>query len=154
MKSVFSTSWKSSKQPRKQRKYRYNAPYHIVSKFLNVNLSKELRKKYQTRSVRVRSGDKVKVMVGGYRKHVGKVEKVDPKNSRVFVEKVEIVKKDGNKVMKPLEPSNLQIIELNTKDKRMFKRLQKDSTGAEQKKPAKVKAPVKEDKKKEGNIHG
>ena len=33
MKSIFSKSWVSSKQPRKQRKYRYNAPDHIKKKF-------------------------------------------------------------------------------------------------------------------------
>src|SRR3989338_176397 len=46
MKNKFSTKWKESKQPRKQRKYRANAPLHLRKKFVNVNLSKELRKKY------------------------------------------------------------------------------------------------------------
>ena len=47
MKKKFSESWKSSKQVRKQRKYRYNAPLHIKQKFVNVHLAKELRKKYK-----------------------------------------------------------------------------------------------------------
>ena len=42
MKKIFSKHWKSSKQPRKQRKYRAKAPLHIKRKLLNVNLSKEL----------------------------------------------------------------------------------------------------------------
>ena len=50
MKRKFSKSWKSSKQPRKQRKYSANAPLHLKRKLLSVNLSKELRKKYGKRS--------------------------------------------------------------------------------------------------------
>jgi len=34
MKKIFSTHWKASKQPRKQRKYRAKAPLHIKRKFL------------------------------------------------------------------------------------------------------------------------
>jgi len=123
MKNDFSKSWVSSKQPRKQRKYRYNAPFHIISKFLNVNLSKELRKKYGKRSLRVRTGDKVKVLRGNFRKHVGKVEKIDTSIAKVFVEKIEQLKKEGAKSLKPIDPTNLQIIELDTSDKRRLKRL-------------------------------
>ena len=46
MKSIFSLSWIRSKQPRKQRKYRHNAPLHIKKKFISVNFTKELREKY------------------------------------------------------------------------------------------------------------
>ena len=46
--------WKSSKQPRKQRKYIANAPLHIKIKLTGVNLAKELRKKYQKRSIPLR----------------------------------------------------------------------------------------------------
>jgi len=49
MKSKFSAHWKSSKQTRKQRKYRANAPIHVQRKLLSANLSKELRKKYEKR---------------------------------------------------------------------------------------------------------
>ena len=73
MKKEFSTSWIGSKQPRKQRKYRHNAPLHIKSKMMGSHLSKELRKKYGTRSVRIRKGDEVKIMIGKFKGKTGKI---------------------------------------------------------------------------------
>lgn len=125
MENDFSSSWVASIQPRKQRKYRYNAPLHIKAKFMHANLSKELRKKYGKRSIQVRKNDKVKVMRGSFKKHVGKVEKVNLNNEYVLVEKVEVMKKDGSKAMVKLHPSNLQIIEFETSDKRRFKNIKK-----------------------------
>ena len=77
MKSAFATTWKSSVQPRKQRKYQYNAPAHIKGKFLAAHLSKELKEKYGTRSIRVRVGDRVKVVRGTEKGKEGKVENAD-----------------------------------------------------------------------------
>ena len=61
MKAKFSKKWKSSKQPRKQRKYRAEAPLHVKHKLVSANLSKELRKKYGRRSFPLRKGDTVLV---------------------------------------------------------------------------------------------
>jgi len=47
MKQKFSTTWKASKQPRKQRKYSANAPLHIKRKMLSANLSKTLERETQ-----------------------------------------------------------------------------------------------------------
>ena len=69
----FSTAWKSSSKPKKQKKYLLNAPLHLKHHFVQVHLSKELRKKYNRRSISVRKGDKVKVMRGSFKKHEGKV---------------------------------------------------------------------------------
>jgi large subunit ribosomal protein L24 len=142
MKSDYSKTWVASKQTRKQRKYRFNAPFHTRSKFLHANLSKELRKKYDLRNIRVKKGDKVKILRGNHRKHVGKVERVDVARTKVFIEKVEMVKKDGNKSLKPFDPSNLQIIELDLSDKRRMKRSQSSSKES-------TKKQVKQDPKKE-----
>lgn len=132
MKSIFSKTWKSSIQPRKQRKYLYNATLNIRSKFLSVNLSKELRKKHGARSVRIRTGDKVKVMRGTFKSKTGTVEKVDLKNTKVFVTKMELTKRDGSKVKAPLNPTNLQIIELNlTDNKRKAKLTPKENKKSE-----------------------
>ena len=62
MNKKFSTSWKASKRPGKQRKYSANAPLHLKKKFVSVNLSKELRKKYEKRNIPVKKGDMVKIM--------------------------------------------------------------------------------------------
>lgn len=121
----WSNKWKGSKQVRKQRKYRYNAPLHVKQKFAKATLSKELRKKYGLRSLQIRKGDQVKIMVGQSRKTIGKVLRVDLKHERVYVEGVEIVKRDGTKKNHPINPSNLQIITLNLDDKKRKKILER-----------------------------
>ncbi|MBR9700852.1 50S ribosomal protein L24 [Candidatus Woesearchaeota archaeon] len=123
MKTSHSIAWKSSTQPRKQRKYRHKAPLHVKGTFLSAILVKELRDKQGTRRVRVRTGDKVRVMRGQFKGHEGKVDRVDTGAGKVFVAKAEFVKKDGaTKVPYPLEPSNIMIMELDTSDKRRFKK--------------------------------
>ena len=113
----FSTDWKSSTKRSKQRKYRINAPLHIKQKLAHSHLSKDLREKYGKRNANVRKGDKVKIMRGQFKKHEGKVERLDLKKSLVFVSGVEITKKDGTKKLLPSNPSNLMITELNLDDK-------------------------------------
>jgi len=118
MKREWSSAWKGSKQPRKQRKYRANAPLHLRRKFLAVHLSKELRLKYSRRAIPVRSGDKVKILIGSHHGRSGKVDRVDNRHSKVYITGIEAIKKDGSKTMPPLQPSNLMIIELNLGDKK------------------------------------
>ena len=114
----FSKSWKSSKKPSKQRKYRANASLSIKRKFLSVHLSKDLIKKYKTRNVIVKKNDKVKITRGQFRGKTGKILNVITKKSKVFIEGIENVKKDGTKAYYPMEPSNLVIIEPDLTDKR------------------------------------
>ncbi len=125
MKTKFSSSWIKSKQPRKQRKYRYNAPLHIKQKFVSAHLSKDLRKKYGKRSANLRKGDNVRIMSGQFKNKSGKVEEVDLKKTNIFVSGMEIVKKDGTKVRFPIHPSNLMITELNMDDKRRTERFER-----------------------------
>jgi large subunit ribosomal protein L24 len=126
MKQAFSTKWKASIQPRKQRKYVANAPLHTQGTFLHVHLSKALRDKHKTRVLRVRKGDKVKVLRGGNRGAEQKVDRVDTKNGRVFLQKMERAKKEGGVIPIPFSPSNLMITELDTTDKRRLKKANKE----------------------------
>ena len=116
--TTFSTTWKRSVQPRKQRKYVFKAPLHIKGKMLSAKLSSELRKKHSTRSMRVRKDDKVKILRGQFKGIIGTVDEVKIKAARIYVQKAEIVKKDGSKAKYPIHPSNVEIIELTTKDKK------------------------------------
>lgn len=125
MKTKFSKSWKASKQPRKQRKYIANAPLHIKHKFLAAHLSKDLIKKYKRRSLPVRKGDIVKIVRGQFKKKVGKIEKVLTKKTRVHIENIQNIKKDGSKTFIPIHPSNLIITDLNLEDKKRQKILKK-----------------------------
>ena len=121
MKSQFSISWKSSRQPRKQRKYLANATLHIKKKMVSANLSKELRKKYKKKSLPVKKGDLVKIMRGKFKNKKGKIVYVNLKLQKVEAENIQVKKQDGSKVNIRLEPSNLQIIELNLEDRKRNK---------------------------------
>jgi len=125
MKQKFSKKWKSSRQVRKQRKYKFNAPLHIRHKLLSANLSKELRKKYRRRNFPLRKNDTVKVMRGKFRGKTGKVNFVNLKNLKVGIEGIQIQKKDGTKVNAYINPSKLQIIELNLDDKERIQSLER-----------------------------
>ncbi len=118
MKSFFSTSWLSSTQVRKQRKYRYNAPLHIRHKFLSAQLSKELRKKYGKRSLPLRKGDEVLVMRGQFKKKKAKVVSLDLANTKITLEGLQHTKRDGTKVAVPLHPRAVQIQTLVLEDKK------------------------------------
>ncbi len=121
----FSNHWKSSKQKRKQRKFRFNAPLHIKKKFLSVKLSKDLKTKYKKRNIVIKKGDKIKVLRGGFKKQLGKVVKVNTKNSTVFIENMQNIRKDGTKNFYPINISNLMVLELNMEDKERKKVLER-----------------------------
>lgn len=113
----WSKCWRKSVKPRKQRLFTRNAPLHIKNKFLGCHLSKELREKHNFRSVRVKKGDKIKVLRGQFKGKLGTVERISIKKCRVFITGIETLKKDGSKSLYPLHPSNLIITELNKSDR-------------------------------------
>lgn len=112
MKSKYSSSWKSSVQPRKQRKFRANAPNHVRHRLLSAHLDKPLRDEYKRRSARVKKGDEVMIMRGKYKKLKGKVSKVDMKKLKIYIENIKIKKVSGQEVELPFDPSNVKIIKL------------------------------------------
>ncbi|MBL7100878.1 MAG: 50S ribosomal protein L24 [Nanoarchaeota archaeon] len=125
----WSKSWKSSKKPKKQRKYVYNLPLHIRKYLFSTLLTKELRKKYDRRNIPVRTGDKVKILRGQFKKKTGKIMDVDLKKIKVYIEGIENVKKDGSKAPYPIHPSNVMITEVNLDDKKRKKVLERKQKG-------------------------
>ncbi|MBD3247620.1 50S ribosomal protein L24 [Candidatus Pacearchaeota archaeon] len=148
MKKKFSKHWKASKKPRKQRKYRANAPLHIKKKFLGANLSKDLRKKHGKRNIELRKGDTVKIMRGKHKGKTGKIQEIKIKFGKVIVEGIQRKKQDGSKTNIPLSASNLQITSLNLDDKKRMKKLKKGVENTESKGKAK-KSKNKTEKTKE-----
>lgn len=122
----FSISWRSSKNPRKKRKYIVGAPLHIRRLFVSSNLSETLRKKYKRRSFPVRKGDTVKILRGQFRNKSGKIQDISRKNVKVYVDCAFQLKKDGSKSFYPIHPSNLQIKDINLDDKRRRKALERN----------------------------
>jgi large subunit ribosomal protein L24 len=104
-------------KPRKQKKELFNAPLHKKRKWLAAHLEENLLLKYDKRGIPVVKGDTVKVMRGSYRGHEDKISKVNIKKRYVEIEGLTIIKADGKKIAKPLNPSNLLITKLNLTDK-------------------------------------
>ena len=121
----WSISWKRSVKARKQRKFRFNAPLHIKKDFLHSHLATDLRKKHGIRSIGVRKGDKVKIMRGQYKGQSGKVERVDVKREKIYVNGIELHKKDGSVIKISIHPSNLLIQEMKLDDKKRNKILER-----------------------------
>ncbi len=116
----FSTTWNASSQPRKQRAYLLRVPMHIKSALMKSHVDKKLQTKVKARSLRVRTGDTVKIMRGSFKNKIGKVERIDVKTSRVYIAGVEKIKKDGSKIFLGVKPHILLITEIDTTDKRRF----------------------------------
>ncbi len=117
MKTQFSTSWISSRQTRKQRKYRTNAPLHLKGKMMSVMLAKELRKQHNKRSMPIRKNDTVKVLKGEFNGKTGKVNEASRKKMKIQIEGIQKKKKDGTAVKVWFDPSNVIITSLYTEDK-------------------------------------
>jgi large subunit ribosomal protein L24 len=145
MKRKFSTSWLSSTQPRKQRKYRAKAPLHTKHKFLNAPLSKSLREKYGKRSLPLKKGDEVLVMRGNFKKKKAIVTSVELKRSRVALENIQRSKRDGTKVSVYFQPSSLQIQNPTLEDQKRLTVLNRKSkeTSKSTKQTEKENAPEK-----------
>ena len=131
MKSEFSKTWKSSTQPRKQVKFRANAPNHIKRTFMAATLDKPLREQKGRRNVEVRKGDEVKIMRGKFKGKQGKVGKVDVDNTRIQVDGLQRAKLGGEKVETWFHPSNVKIIVLDDSDNRRFKQKSSNSKNLE-----------------------
>lgn len=108
----------TSSQPRRQRKFRYTAPLHIKSKFLNAPLSADLQKEHDLGTLRVIEGDTVKIMRGDHAGTEGKIREVDVKHESVIVDGVFEVKADGKEVPRRIHASNVLITKLNLDDER------------------------------------
>jgi large subunit ribosomal protein L24 len=108
----------ASPKPKVQRKAFYNAPLHLRHKLASAHLSKELRDKLGIRSLPVIVGDKVMIMKGEHKGKTGKVAEVDLKGLWVKVEGITRKKADGTEVLVKFRPWNLLILDLNLKDER------------------------------------
>ncbi|MEM4302340.1 MAG: 50S ribosomal protein L24 [Candidatus Caldarchaeum sp.] len=106
-----------SHKPRKQRFKRFNAPKHILKKFMSAHLSPGLREKYGRRSLPLRVGDTVKILKGSFKGVEGKVKRVDLRRQMVYVENVSRKKTDGSTVDVPIRVPNVMLTQLNLDDK-------------------------------------
>ena len=112
----WSSSWKSSTNQSKQRKYRENAPMHVRDKFISANLNQTLRDELGVRSLGIRVGDRAKVMRGDDKGVEGIVSNIDRQEEKIYINNLDRQKIDGTMKEKPFDPSNLQLQALNLED--------------------------------------
>lgn len=110
-----------SKQPRKQRKFLYTASLHRRNRMMTAPLSKELQEKYGIKRMPVKTKDKVLILRGDFAYTEGEVTEVDTKRIRLYINNVTVEKTDGTERFYPVHPSNVVITDLNLKDDRRAK---------------------------------
>nr|BAN20349.1 ribosomal protein L26 [Riptortus pedestris] len=98
---------------RKNRKRHFTAPSHIRRKLMSAPLSKELRQKYNVRTMPVRKDDEVQVVRGHYKgQQVGKVIQVYRKKFVIYIERIQREKANGASVYVGIHPSKTVIVKL------------------------------------------
>jgi large subunit ribosomal protein L24 len=108
---------KPVKDPRKQRKRLYNAPAHLRHKLMAAPLTPELISSKGVKALPVRKGDTVRVMRGDHTGFEGKVNRVDLKRYRIFLEGLTREKVDGTNIFVSVHPSKVMIKNLKLDDK-------------------------------------
>jgi len=83
---------------------------------VSSNLSDDLKKQYNKRSLNVIKGDTVKIMRGEYKGVEGKVEKINALNGRLSIEGVQREKIKGGQVKVQIHSSNVVISSLKLDD--------------------------------------
>jgi len=142
-------------KPTKMRnKQIYRAVNQVVNKQISAPLSKDLRKKYSRRSVRIMVDDTAKVIRGEYKGITGKVSKISTNNSSIAIEGNKKEKLKGDKIDVYIHSSNVVVTSLNTDDKWRIKILEKKpkSKIKSMKEEAKKKSEVKSTAKKKSEV--
>ncbi|GBC09580.1 hypothetical protein RclHR1_00090014 [Rhizophagus clarus] len=101
-----------SSSRRKSRKAHFSAPSSVRRKIMSAALSKELRDKYNTRSIPIRKDDEVRIVRGTYKGRDGKVLRVYRKRWVIHIDRISKEKISGNTVPVGIHPSNVVVTKL------------------------------------------
>ncbi|DBA72519.1 hypothetical protein WJX82_007600 [Trebouxia sp. C0006] len=101
-----------SSSRRKSRKNHFSATSVQRHKIMSSHLNKELREKYQVRSVPVRKDDEVSVVRGTYKGREGKVVAVYRKKWVIHIERITREKVNSATVNVGIDPSKVIITKL------------------------------------------
>ena len=85
---------------------------------MTAHLSEDLKDRYGISRVPVKAKDKVLVLRGDFAYVQGEVVEVDLKRMRIHIDGVTVEKTDGRERYYPVHPSNVVITDLNLKDER------------------------------------
>lgn len=101
-----------SSSRRKCRKAHFTAPSHIRRQMMAAPLTKELRAKYDVRSLPVRKDDEVIVTRGTYKGREGKVVQVYRRRWVIYIERIQREKVNGQSVFVGICPSKVAITKI------------------------------------------
>ncbi|KAK0120095.1 60S ribosomal protein L26 [Cadophora gregata] len=124
---------------RKSRKAHYDAPSSVRRTIMSAPLSKELREKYNVRSIPIRKDDEVTVVRGSNKGREGKITSVYRLKYIVHIERVVREKSSGQSVPIGVHPSKVVITKLKL-DKDRENILERIKAGREIKEKLKTKA--------------
>ncbi|CAG8530305.1 12341_t:CDS:2 [Funneliformis mosseae] len=99
-----------SSSRRKSRKAHFSAPSSVRRKIMSSSLNKELREKYNTRSIPIRKDDEVRIVRGHFKGREGKVIQVYRKRWVIHIERINKEKINGTTVPIGIHPSNVVIV--------------------------------------------
>jgi large subunit ribosomal protein L26e len=128
-----------SSSRRKQRLRHFSAPSSLRRRIMSCRLAKDLREKYQVRSLPIRKNDEVKILKGKGKNKTGKVVQVYRKKWCIHVDNVRRDKQNGQTIFLPIKPSYCVIekLHLNKDRKELLERRGKDKTKQKNKYAAK-----------------
>ncbi|UKK02930.1 60S ribosomal protein L26 [Theileria orientalis] len=106
------TSKTVSSSRRKSRKAHFTAHSSKRRIIMSAVLSRELRQKYNVRSMPIRKDDEVMVVRGHFHDREGKVTQVYRKKWKIYVERITRDKNNHESVQVGLHPSNVVITKL------------------------------------------
>uniref|UniRef100_A0A2P2HXK7 60S ribosomal protein L26-like n=2 Tax=Hirondellea gigas TaxID=1518452 RepID=A0A2P2HXK7_9CRUS len=104
---------------RKMRKRFFQANKNLRRYLMSAPLSKDLRTKYNVRTMPIHKEDEVQVMRGHYKgQQVGKVINVYRKKMAIYIERIQREKANGSTSHIGIHPSNVCIVKLKMTDNR------------------------------------
>jgi len=107
---------------------------------MSCHLSKDLKDKYDVRSMPVRKGDQVKIMRGTQKTREGKVMTVYRRRRCIHIEKVVVDKSNGQQSNIPIHPSNCVItaLKLDKDRKSILEKKKRTAAGKDKKQMSKM----------------
>jgi large subunit ribosomal protein L24 len=113
------------------------------------NLSSNLKKEYNRKSLRIVKGDSVKIMRGEYKGVEGKVEKLNTVKGKLSIEGVQREKIKGGQVKVQIHASNVRIMSLHLDDKYRKNKLGNQEQINKSSRKQTVKTPEKNEERSE-----
>ena len=110
-----------TKKPNKQRKRMYQSALNKKRKLLVATIDKNIQKEVNKKSIAIRKGDTVKVMVGNHKGKSGKVEVVDYTKVKVYIKDIKTKNTRGQEKLIPFTASNLMLTNVILDDSKRIK---------------------------------